>query len=311
MKRVAILLTVLMIHNPAWSAPNKQRDPEQIGQREVGKGVNLYSREREFSLGREQALDLEREERVLEDPVVSEYVNRIGQTLVRNSDATVCFTIKVLRSAEVNAVAFPGGFVYINSALIRTADNEAELAGALAHEIAHVAARHYTRQASREQILNFAMIPLVFIGGLPGIAIREGAELAKPLAFKKLSRNAEAEADMLGIQYLYKAGYDPTALVDFFEKISAQEKSKPGMFGRMLLSHPALGSRIRSIQKQIQADLNPRPQYLIQTSEFQLVKERLIAIENGNRVPWRYLSPATQANPASRSDERPVLRRSN
>ena len=190
---------------------------------------------------------------MLEDPVVSEYVNRIGQTLVRNSDAKASFTIKVLRSAEVNAVAFPGGFVYVNSALIRTADNEAELAGALAHEIAHVAARHYTRQASREQIINFAMIPLVFIGGLPGIAIRESAELAKPLAFKKLSRNAEAEADMLGIQYLYKAGYDPTALVDFFEKISAQEKSKPGVFGRMLLSHPALGSRIRSIQKQIQA----------------------------------------------------------
>src|SRR5258705_3778339 len=310
MKPLAIFLTVLMMSSPGFAAPKKQRDPEQIGRRQIGKGLNLYSQEREIALGKEQSLDLEREARVLEDPVVSEYVNRIGQNLVRNSDAKVSFTIKVIRSTEVNAVAFPGGFLYIHSALIHAADNEAELASALAHEIAHVAARHYTRQATREQIIKLATIPLIFLGGWPGIAIEEGAAIARPLTFRKLSRDAEAEADMLGIQYLYKAGYDPAALVDFFERLSLREKHRPGVFARMLSDHPALGSRIRSVQKQIDKELAPRPQYVIQTSEFQLVKERLTSIENGNRDPWQYLrAPSLSVtDPTGASDERPRLR---
>ena len=158
------------------------------------------------------------------------------------------------------------------------------------------------RQASWEQIINFASIPLVFIGGWPGFAIQQGAAIATPLAFRKLSRDAEAEADMLGIQYLYKTGYDPSAFVDFFEKMARQEKSKPGKIAGMLAVHPALLSRIRAVQKQIQKDLNPQPLYLIQTSEFTLVKERLISIENGKRVPWKCARPSTP-------DERPVLRR--
>jgi predicted Zn-dependent protease len=302
MKGVAIAVTVLMIHGQGLAAPIKRRDPDQIGRRSVGGGVNLYSRKSEIAMGRDLAHDVERRVRVIEDPVVSEYVSRIGQNLVNNSDARYSFIIKVIRSDEINAFALPGGFLFINSGLIRAADNEAELASAMAHEIAHVAARHYTRQASWEQIISFASIPLVFIGGWPGVAIQQGAAIATPLAFKKLSRDAEAEADMLGIQYLYKTGYDPAAFVDFFERMTQQEKSKPGVIVGMLAVHPALLSRIRAVQKQIQRDLSPQPQYLIQTSEFQLVKERLIAIENGKRVPSKNTRPSS-------SDERPVLRR--
>ncbi len=302
MKCVAIAVTVLLIHGQGFAAPVKRRDPGRIGRRGVGNGVNFYSRAREIETGRDLARDVERGARIIEDPVVSEYVSRIGQNLVNNSDARYCFTIKVVRSEEINAFALPGGFLFINSGLIRAADNEAELASAMAHEIAHVAARHYTRQATWEQIVSYASIPLVFIGGLPGYAIQQGAAIATPLAFRKLSRDAEAEADMLGVQYLYKTGYDPSAFVDFFERMARQEKSKPGTIAGMLAVHPALVSRIRAVQKQIQTDLGPQPQYLIQTSEFMLVKERLIAIENGKRVPWKCARPSTP-------DERPVLRR--
>jgi predicted Zn-dependent protease len=246
---------------------------------------------------------VERGARLIEDPIVSEYVNRIGQNLVRHSDARYSFVIKVVRSEEVNAMALPGGFLFINSGLVRAAGTEAELAAAMAHEIAHVAARHYTRHASWEQILSYASIPLVFIGGWPGFVIQQGAAAGEPLALRKLSRDAENEADRLGIQYAYQTGYDPVALVDFLERIPREQNGQHGPFARMLASHPPLRSRIRGAQKQIQKNLSPQPQYLVQTSEFQLVKARLTSIENGIRVPWQ---PAYQPVAA---DQRPVLRR--
>src|SRR6476659_3178817 len=196
-------------------AGDKKKDPEEIGNRDVGKGVNFYSLEKEIALGKQLAQEVERQAKIIDDPVIAEYVNRVGQNLVRNSDAKVPFTIKVLDSEEVNAFALPGGFFFVNSGLMLKAESESELAGVMAHEIAHVAARHGTRQATRGQLVNLASIPLIFMGGWTGYAVRQGAGLAIPLGFLTFSRGFESEADMLGLEYLFKSGYDPTAFVDF------------------------------------------------------------------------------------------------
>src|SRR6202162_6136637 len=214
-------------------AADKKKDPDEIGNRDVGKGINFYSIEKEIALGKQLAQEVERQAKIIDDPVIAEYVNRVGQNLLRNSDAKVPFTIKVLDSEEVNAFALPGGFFFVNSGLVLKADNEAELAGVLGPEIAHVAARHGTRQATRGTIINYASIPLIFMGGWTGYAIRQGAGLAIPLGFLTFSRGFERAADFLGLQYMYKSGYEPTAFVDFFEKIQSMEKKKPGSFSKV------------------------------------------------------------------------------
>ncbi len=213
-------------------------DVTQIGQRNVGSGLDFYSLDREVALGRQLSQEVEASARLVTDPVINEYVNRIGQNLVRNSDARVPFTIKVLDTEEVNAFALPGGFFYVNSGLILAADNEAELAGVMAHEIAHVAARHATKNMTRAQIWNMASVPLIFIGGPVAYAISEVASLAVPLGFLKFSRDAEREADLLGLQYDYATGYDPQAFVEFFEKLNVEKKKpQPGRQGVCHSSH--------------------------------------------------------------------------
>src|SRR5712692_8683843 len=238
-------------------AKDKKKDPEEIGNRDVGKGVNFYSIEKEIALGKQLAQEVERQAKIVDDPVIAEYVNRVGQNLVRNSDAKVPFTIKVL-----------------------DADTEAEMAGVMAHEIAHVAARHGTRQATRGQIINYASIPLIFMGGWTGYAIRQGAGLAIPLGFLTFSRGFESEADFLGLQYMYKSGYDPTAFVDFFEKIQSKEKKKPGTMSKVFSTHPMTDDRIKNSQKTIQDILKAKPEYVVTTSEFNDVKTRLYAMHN-------------------------------
>ena len=211
----------------------KKDDVEEIGNRDVGKGVNWYSLEKEIAIGKSLAQQVEAQSKLIDDPVVNEYVNRVGQNLVRNSDARVPFTIKVIDADEVNAFALPGGFFFVNSGLILEADEEAEMAGAMAHEIAHVAARHGTRQATRGEIINLMTIPLIFMGGIGGYAGRQAAGLLIPVGFMKFSRTFEREADELGLQYMYKTGYDPAAFVTFFEKIQAKEKRKPGTISKL------------------------------------------------------------------------------
>src|SRR6266581_3108839 len=235
---LSVLAVVCLLPLGAFAGDKKKQDPEEIGNRDVGKGVNFYSLEKEIALGKQLAQEVERQAKIIEDPVIAEYTNRIGQNLVRNSDAKVPFTIKVLDSEEVNAFALPGGFFFVNSGLILKAESEAELAGVMAHEIAHVAARHGTKQATKGQIINYATIPLIFMGGWAGYAIRQGAQVAIPLGFLHFSQSMESEADYLGLQYLYKSGYDPTAFVDFFEKIQSLEKKKPGTLSKIFSSHP-------------------------------------------------------------------------
>src|SRR5258707_4059116 len=155
----AILLTLAF----AQQQKDKKKDPDQIGSGDVSKGVNFYSIEREIALGKQLADAVERQAKVVADPVVSEYVSRLGQNLVRNSDSKVPFTIKVIEGDQVNALSLPGGFFYVNTGLILAAETEAELAGAMAHQIAHIAARHGTPKASHEQIANMATNPPILM----------------------------------------------------------------------------------------------------------------------------------------------------
>src|SRR5205809_5072664 len=278
------LVVAITLVAPSSFAADKKKDPDEIGNRDVGKGVNFYSLEKEIALGKQLAQEVERQAKIIDDPVIAEYVNRVGQNLVRNSDAKVPFTIKVLDSEEVNAFALPGGFFFVNSGLILKADNESELAGVMAHEIAHVAARHGTRQATRGTIINYASIPLIFMGGWTGYAIRQGAGLAIPLGFLTFSRGFEAEADLLGLEYLYKTGYDPTSFVDFFEKIQSLEKRKPGTLSKVFSTHPMTDDRIKTAQKNIAEILKSKPEYVVNTSEFNDVKNRLSMLHNRRRI---------------------------
>lgn len=246
-----------------------------IGQRNVGGGVNFYSLRKEQALGHRLAEQVESQSRLISDPVVTEYVNRIGQMIVRHSDAKVPFTIKVIDDDAINAFALPGGYFYVDSGLILAADRESELAGVMAHEVAHVAARHATRNATRAQIFNLASIPLVFVGGPIGYVVREVAGLAVPMGFLKFSRDAEREADLLGLQYDYAAGYDPQAFVQFFEKLKAGEKQHKGMVAKAFSTHPMTVDRIRRAQQEIAIMLPPKAEYVDDTSEFHEIKQRL------------------------------------
>jgi len=278
-------------------AENPEKDPDQIGNRNVSGKVNFYSLEKEIALGKQLASEVERQAKIVNDPVIAEYVNRVGQNLVRNSDAKVPFTIKVIDSEEVNAFALPGGFFFVNSGLILKADNEAELAGVMSHEIAHVAARHGTRQATRGEIAQLGMIPLIFMGGWTGYGIYQAASVLVPVGFLKFSRTFESEADMLGLEYMYKAGYDPTAFVDFFEKVETLEKRKPGTMAKVFSTHPMTDDRIRAAQSNIQNLLKAKPEYVLTTSEFNDVKTRLMAMHNKRKID-------TNTDP-----NRPTLRR--
>ncbi|HSK43711.1 MAG TPA: M48 family metallopeptidase [Candidatus Binatia bacterium] len=292
-------------------------DVDAIGNRKVA-GWDWYSIESEIRMGKEYATQIEASLKLVTDPTINEYVNRVGQNLVRNSDAKVPFTIKVVDSDVINAMALPGGFFYVNSGLILAADNEAELAGVMAHEIAHVAARHTTRQLTRYQFINYASLPLIFVGGGIGLAAREAVGIGIPMTFLKFSRGFEAEADYLGIQYMYKAGYDPNEFVNFFEKIQAQEKKKPGSMAKVFTDHPQTPDRITKSQEEIATILPAKDQYIETTSEFNDMKSRLAAIENRHKVddnanpnkPSLRRGQSTASKDGDKKDDdRPTLKR--
>jgi predicted Zn-dependent protease len=262
-------------------------DVNAVGNRDIGgRGVgNWYSTDGEIRMGREYAQEIEKSTKFITDPVVTEYVNRVGQNIVKNSDCKVPFTIKVIDSDEINAFALPGGFFYVNSGLILNADEEAELAGVMAHETAHVCAHHAAREMTRLNYAQIGMVPvMIFVGGWTGYGIYEGASVAIPITFMKFSREFEAQADYLGVQYMYRAGYDPQAFITFFEKVQALEKRKPGAVAKVFADHPQTPDRILHSQEEIARILPARDQYTVTTSEFDDVKARLARIENKRRL---------------------------
>ena len=315
---------------PEANAPKETHDKgkndiDDIGNRKIGStgksAGDWYSIDTDIKMGKQYAMMVEQSARMIQDPVVVEYVNRIGQNLVRNSDAKVPFTIKVIDSDDINAFALPGGFFYVNSGLILAADDEAELAGVMAHEISHVVLRHATREMTRANYVHLASIPLIFVNSW-GIyeAANAAMSLAMPVAFMKFSRDFEAQADYFGLQYMYKAGYDPEAFISFFEKIKAQEKQKPGMLSKTFASHPPTPDRILKSQEEIREILPPRSEYIVNTSDFNEVKARLAAFENGKKaIPNKDSNQPTlrrtqtadsdKGQPSNGGDDRPTLQR--
>ena len=261
-------------------------DVSATGTRDIGgRGLgNWYSTESEMKEGKGISMEIEKSVKFINDPMVTEYVNRIGQNIVKNSDAKVPFTIKVIDSDEINAMALPGGFFYVNSGLILAADDEAELAGVMAHEIAHVAAHHAMREQTRMNYAQMGTIPLIFVGGGLGYGLYEAPSLAVPITFLQFSRDFERQADFLGIEYMYRAGYDPQALPSMFEKIEHLEKTKPNMIAKAFSDHPQTPDRILATQQEIAHLLPPKDEYIITTSEFDDVKARLARIENKRKL---------------------------
>ncbi len=311
--------------------PGSEDDVNAVGTRNIGgRGVgNWYSTDWEIRNGKQYSMEIEKSAHLVTDPVIVEYVNRVGQNIVKNSDCKVPFTIKVIDSDEINAMALPGGFFYVNSGLIMAADEEAELAGVMAHETAHVCAHHAARQMTKMNYAQIGSIPLIIFtqGSWTGYGIYEATQLAIPMTFLKFSRMDEAEADWLGLQYMYKAGYDPQAFIQFFEKIDALEKHKPGTLAKVFADHPQTPDRIMHSEEEIATIMPARPDYMVTTSEFDDVKTRLARLENkrkindgkgGNKPTLRRTTtsngnndPNNPNNPASSTDDRPTLGRRN
>jgi predicted Zn-dependent protease len=282
-------------------------DPNMIGKRNINKGIIAKmsgSTEKEVRMGRELAAEVDRQAKFIDDPVITEYVNRVGQNIVLHSDAKVPFTIKVIDSDEVNAFALPGGFFYVNKGLILVADNEAELAGVMAHETGHVAARHAMENQTKASLLEYlALGGSIFLGGIPGMIYQNTAGLGLLGIFMKFSRSAEEEADRLGVQYMWAAGYDPTAMATMFEKLEAKNKKKPGLISRAFASHPAPPDR-RASALALAARFPEHDEYVISTSEFQRVKAKLLRLSNARATAAGALPSGDDGAPG-----RPTLKR--
>jgi predicted Zn-dependent protease len=310
---LALALAAAAVH----AADKKKDDPSQIGNRKVATCVNFYSIEKEIAMGKQLAEEVKRQAKLEEDPLVTEYVNRVGQNLVRNSDAKVPFTFQVVEDDSPNAFALPGGFIFVYTGLLKIADEEDEFAGAIAHEIAHVAARHMTCQATKSTIANIVSIPLsVLLGGWTGYGVRQAAGLAIPMTFLQFGRRDEAEADYLGVQYMYAAGYDPNGAVSMFEKLDALLRKKPGMLAKVFSTHPMDADRIKNTQKEIDRILPSKPEYVVSTSEYSTVRDRLIALEGRRKTESKDGRPVLRNKPGTtdpvgdeKSDERPTIKR--
>lgn len=259
-------------------AGDSRKDPSEIGNRKVDKGLNFYTIDQELALGKQLAREVEKETKIVDDPLISEYMNRLGQNLVRNSDISFPVVFKVIESNEINAFTLPGGHIFVDTGLIKLSANEAELASAIAHELGHSAARHATRQASRSRLISMGTVPLVMLGGITGLAARQVASVAVPMAFLKFSREFETEADLLGLEYLWKSGYDPNATIDLFESMESTERRHPGSVARLFRSHPLTPDRIEKTQKNIDTLLPHRDQYVVNTSEYEEVRAHLYDI---------------------------------
>ena len=277
-------------------AGDKKKDPNEIGERNVSKGLNFYSLDQELALGKQLSIEVERQAKIVDDPIIAEYINRLGQNLARNSDIRFPVSFKLIEADEVNAFTLPGGYIFINTALVELSGNEAELASAMAHEIGHAAARHATRQASRDRLMNIGTLPLAILGGpVAHLAVTS----VMPMASMKFSREFESEADLLGVEYLWKSGYDPNASIDLFEALASTEKRQPGSVAKLFRAHPLTPERIEKTQKNIDKLLPARAQYVLNTSEYEDVRARLEGltkkpVEDSTTPVLRRGSPAAE-----------------
>src|SRR5580658_2589797 len=270
-----LVLAAASVHIPAYANDkknDKKKDPTEIGDRNVSKGLNFYTVDQELALGKQLAIEVEKQAKIVDDPIISEYINRLGQNLARNSDVTFPVTFRLIEADEINAFTLPGGYVFINTGLLELSGNEAELASAIAHEIGHAAARHATRQASRDKLVSMGTLPLAV---LAGPAARVAMNAAMPMAYMRFSREFETEADLLGLEYLWKSGYDPTASIDLFEALESTEKRQPGSVSKLFRAHPLTPDRIQKTQKNIDMLLPARAEYVLNTSEYEDIRARL------------------------------------
>jgi predicted Zn-dependent protease len=311
------ILTVVLLTTCAFAGDNpknKKNDPNQIGDREVGKCLNLYSVEKEMALGKQLAEEVARQAKIVDDPIIAEYVNRLGQNLARRSDAKVPFSFKVIEDDNLNAFALPGGYIFVNAGLIKIADEEDELAAAMAHEIAHVAARHLTCRATQNQLARIGTLPLsVLLGGLGGYAARQAANAAIPMTFLSFSRHDESEADFLGVQYMWAAGYDPNGAVTIFEKMESMQRSQPGAISKLLATHPMDSDRITKTEEEIGAILPSKQDYIVTTSGYKEMRDRLLKLDSRKKPldpnkPQLRRAPDA-ANDPQTDDSRPTLKR--
>jgi predicted Zn-dependent protease len=285
------------------------RDIGAIGTRKVGcnRGFgNWYTLERQIAMGKDYSRQVESTSRLITDPIISEYINRIGQNLVRNSDSQVPFTIKVIDSDDINAFALPGGFFYVDTGLILAAENEAELAGVMAHEIAHVAACHVARERTRGQLMNIASVSMMMMGGPIGYGVYQAAGFAAPITFLKFSRAFESEADFLGVEYMYKAGYDPQAFTAFFERVKSLEKRRQSRIAKAFETHPQTPDRIAKTQKEINTLLPPQLEYKVDSSDFQDVKAQLNRLENRRNAIENPTRPTLRRRPQPEVESEPT-----
>jgi predicted Zn-dependent protease len=311
-----IVLTALFLAAAVHASDpkDKKNDPNQIGDRNVGKCLNFYSVEKEIALGKQLSEEVARQSKILDDAIVSEYINRLGQNLARNSDAKVPFTFRVVDDPGLNAFALPGGFIFVNTGLIKIADEEDELAAAIAHEIAHVAARHLTCRATQNQLARMGTIPIgVILGGWGGYAARQVANAVLPMTFLSFSRHDESEADFLGVQYMWAAGYDPTGAISIFEKLESLQRSQPGAVARLLSTHPMDADRIARTEKEINAILPAKPEYIVTTSDYKQMRDRLMAHDSHSKPvdpnrPVLRRAPDVVNDPQA-EDSRPTLKR--
>ena len=282
-------------------------DPAMIGRRKLNGGLiskMSMSVEKEVALGRQLAAEVDRQAKFVDDPIITEYVNRVAQNLILHSDAKIPFTVKVIDSDEVNAFALPGGFFYVNKGLILAAGNEAELAGVMAHEISHVIARHGVENQTKVNLMQYGSLAgMILLGGIPGMVLQNTAGLGMMTAFMSFSRSAEGEADKLGTEYLYAAGYDPTALATMFEKLEAKNKKKPGTIAKIFADHPAPADR-RAASLALAARFPEREEYIINTSEFNRVKARLLRLSNAKASTAGGIRSSDEGAP-----DRPILKR--
>ena len=308
----AAVLVVSVAVLSASASDNKKAkdDPNQIGNRDVGKCLNFFSVEKEIALGKQLSEEVKRQARLNDDPLLSEYVNRVGQNLARSSDAKMPFSFQVIEDETPNAFALPGGFVFVNTGLIKIADEEDEFAAALAHEIAHVAARHLTCQATKQQLLTMLSLPAgAVLGGWGGVLARQGMGVGMPLAFMKFTRANETEADYLGLQYMYAAGYDPNGAVSMFEKLEMLERQRPGTLSRIFASHPMDSTRIDKAQQEIQRILPSKPEYVVTTSEYHDIRERLITLQDRRKTDNGPVLRRAPSQSEDQDSQRPTIRR--